>query len=150
MWDYIPTASKVLTSPIWFLAIAIFGTIYYFQFVIGKIGEAPKNIPCEKCGDKQHRHFPNTKFCDDCFHDLRDEMNGLTAELEAARKIVAESGDEKAKLAAYEKAIETCKALLAMKEKYPKHGLSMSDNLPTVLEYAVSEHAELQTKMGQA
>ncbi|MDX2470825.1 MAG: hypothetical protein QNL04_09665 [SAR324 cluster bacterium] len=147
MSDFLPTLSTVLTSPIWFLAIAIFGVIYYFQNVVTTIQDAPKNVECKKCSEKIHAYFPNTKFCDACFHELRDYMNDLTAQLEVARKEVADLKDDKLKLEGYEKAMVACQGLIDLKQKYPKHGLSMSDNLPTVLEYAISESNELKAKI---
>ncbi len=149
MSDFFPTVSVILTSPILFLAIAIFGVIYYFQTVVTVIGDAPKNVECQKCGEKQHAYFPNTKFCDDCFHELRDYMNRLTSELEVARKKVADSKDDAVKLVGYNEAIVACQALIDLKAKYPKHGLSTSDNLPTVLEYALVERDELKEKMAK-
>ena len=44
-----PTFSQALTSPIWFLALAVFGTIYYFQWVFGQLENAPRNVKCHRC-----------------------------------------------------------------------------------------------------
>lgn len=141
--DFLPEFTKLATSPIWFLAIVVFGGIYYFQWAFGQIEKAPKNLNCQHCDIKVDRYFPNTKFCVDCFHNLRDELQELTGDLEAAREKVAKAADNEEKIGGYDAAIQCCKAMIEMKERYPKHGLRISDNIPEVLESGIEERGHL-------
>jgi len=141
--DFLPELAAVATSPVWFLAVVIFGAIYYFQWAFSHIEKTPKNVKCQHCDTPQDRYFPNTKFCSDCFHQLRDELEDLTAELEAAREQVAKAADDEEKIQGYDIAIKCCKTMIDLKTKYPKHGLRISDNIPGVLESAIEERGHL-------
>ncbi len=138
-----PTFSQALTSPIWFLALAVFGTIYYFQWVFGQLENAPRNVKCHRCENVLAHYFPNTKFCMDCYHILRQEMDQLTAQLEAGRKQVAEATDAAGKLAGYNQAIDACERLRVMYRENHKAGLPLINNIDDILEHAYKERSEI-------
>lgn len=147
MSELFETLARAFTSPIWFLAAVAFGTLFYFQFAIGKIQDAPKNQPCSKCDDLLHRYFPNTKFCQKCFEDLKDESDQWMKDLEAARKKVADAEDDQTKKEGYQEAIDSIEKLLALQEQFPKHGLRFSETLPVILKAAREELAELEQRV---
>lgn len=139
----LPTFTEALTSPIWFLALAVFGTIYYFQWIFGQLEKAPRNVACKRCETVLDHYFPNTKFCMDCYHILRQEMDQLTAQLEAGRKQVADAADNATKLTGYNIAIDACERLRVMYVEYRKSGLPLINNIDEILEHAYKERSEI-------
>jgi hypothetical protein len=139
----LPTLAEALTSPIWLMAILIFGVIFYFQWSIGLMTNAPRNVKCKRCEEVQHHYFPNTKFCEACYHLVREEMDILTTELEQGREQVNQAPDDAAKVAGYDLAIQAGEALRVMYHKYHKSGLPIIHNMDEILQHAYQEKSAL-------
>ncbi len=143
--DFLPMVGEVIGSSIGLLAIILFGAIFYFQWLIGMAQKGSKR-ECQKCGITIKRYFPNTRFCFDCFHEVRDKVASLTEKLEQARQQVTAATTTQDKIQGYDLAIEYCRELADLRSRYPRHGVAISGNIPGVLAAAMEEREAIAKK----